>query len=65
MTLHPQIIKKEGKSEFVVLPYDEFLKIQEALEDLHDLQILHEAREEHAEQQGTPLREVGAKYNLD
>ncbi len=37
MTIHPQIIGKEGKKEFVVLPYDEFIKIQDALEDYDDL----------------------------
>lgn len=37
MTLHPQIIEKEGKKEFVVIPYQEFLLIQEALDDLDDV----------------------------
>jgi len=34
MALHPQVIEKKGKKEFVVLPYEEFLSIQEALEGL-------------------------------
>ena len=29
--LHPDILSKEGKPQFAVLPYDEFLKVQEAL----------------------------------
>ena len=29
VTLHAQIIKKNGQKEYVVLPYDEFLKVQE------------------------------------
>ena len=40
MSIHPQIIEKEGKKEFVVLPYEEFLALQEALEDYEDLKIL-------------------------
>ena len=40
MTIHPQIIEKEGKKEFVVLPYEEFLEHQEALEDYEDLKTL-------------------------
>jgi PHD/YefM family antitoxin component YafN of YafNO toxin-antitoxin module len=44
MSIHPQIIEKEGKKEFVVLPYEEFLQIQEALEDLDDIRILREER---------------------
>ena len=44
-TLHAQIIKKNGKKDYVVLPYDEFLKVQEELEDYDDLRALREAKE--------------------
>ena len=44
MTIHPQIIEKDGKKEFVVLPYDEFLRLQEELEDYADLKTLKEER---------------------
>ncbi|OHB67784.1 MAG: hypothetical protein A2Y77_05770 [Planctomycetes bacterium RBG_13_62_9] len=40
-----QIIKRNGKKEFAVLPYADFLKIQEALEDYEDLRCLREAKE--------------------
>ena len=33
VTLHAQIIKKDGKKHYVVLPYEEFLELQEELED--------------------------------
>ena len=36
MSIHPQIIEKEGKKEYVVLPYEEFLVIKELLEDFED-----------------------------
>ena len=29
MKLHPQLIEKKGKKEFVVLPYDEFMTLEE------------------------------------
>ena len=45
VTLHAQIIKKNGKKDYVVLPYDEFLKVQEELEDYDDLRSLREAKE--------------------
>jgi len=45
VTLHAQIIKKNGKKDYVVLPYEEFLKIQEELEDYDDLRSLREAKE--------------------
>lgn len=44
VTLNAQIIKKEGKKEYVV-PYDEFLKIQEELHNYEDLRCLREAKE--------------------
>ncbi|MDR4508522.1 MAG: type II toxin-antitoxin system Phd/YefM family antitoxin [Candidatus Brocadiaceae bacterium] len=58
MTLHPQIIEKEGKKEFVILPYEEFLQIQEALEDFEDIKELRKEKEESKNQPTTPLDEV-------
>ena len=40
-----QIIKKNGKKEYVVMPYDEFLRIQEELDDYQNLRCLREAKE--------------------
>lgn len=40
-----QIIKKNGEKEFAVLPYADFLKIQEDLEDYEDLRCLREAKD--------------------
>ncbi len=45
VTLHAQIIRKKGQKEYAVLPYEEFLKIQEQLEDYEDLRCLREAKE--------------------
>lgn len=44
ISIHPQVIEREGRKEFVVLPYEEFLQIQEALEDLEDLRILRDEK---------------------
>jgi len=44
-TLRAQIIRKKGKNEYAVLPYEEFLRIQEELEDYQDLRCLREAKE--------------------
>jgi len=41
--LHPEILKKNGKNEFVILPYEEFLLLQERLADAEDLVDLREA----------------------
>ena len=45
MNLHPQIPEKEGKKEFVVLPYDEFVQLQEEIEEYEDLKDLRRAKE--------------------
>ncbi len=41
--LHPEILKKNGVSEFVILPYDEFVALQSLLADAQDLADLREA----------------------
>lgn len=44
MVVNAQIIKKNGKKEFAVLPYDEFQKIQEELTLYEDIRCLREAK---------------------
>ncbi|AFZ15441.1 hypothetical protein Cri9333_4662 [Crinalium epipsammum PCC 9333] len=44
--LHPEFLTKNGQKEFAVLPYDEFLQIQELLESLEDLRDLRAAKQE-------------------
>jgi hypothetical protein len=39
------IIKKGRKKEYVVIPYDEFLRVQEELHNYEDLRCLREAKE--------------------
>lgn len=57
MSIHPQIIEKDGIKEFVVLPYEEFLRIQEELEDFEDLKVL---REQKSLSSGAPTRSLDA-----
>jgi hypothetical protein len=58
MSIHPQVIEKDGVKEFVVLPYEEFLAIQEQLEDYQDLMDLREAKRESQEEASVPLDAV-------
>jgi hypothetical protein len=44
VTLNAQIIKKGRKKEYAVIPYEEFLKIQEELHSYEDLRCLREAK---------------------
>ncbi|MBM4165410.1 MAG: type II toxin-antitoxin system prevent-host-death family antitoxin [Ignavibacteria bacterium] len=62
--LHPQIISKEGKNEFVVLPYQEFKKLQETLEDIEDLRDLRLAKQQEGFASTTTLEEVKRKFGL-
>jgi hypothetical protein len=41
--LHPEVLKKNGVNEFVILPYDEFVALQQLLADAQDLIDLREA----------------------
>ena len=45
VTWHPSILEQDGKKQFAVLPYDEFVKIQEELADYEDLKELRNAKE--------------------
>jgi hypothetical protein len=56
-----QIIKKEGKKEFVVLPYEEFLKIQEQLLEYEDLRVLRKAKKQEQDSPTISLRELKKK----
>jgi len=58
MSIHPQIIEKDGKREFVVLPYDEFVRLQEELEDYEDLKTLREEKARSAGEPARPLDDV-------
>lgn len=60
MSIHPQVIEKEGKKEFVVLPYEEFLAIKENLEDYEDLKDLREAKAAEGDSPSTPLSDIRA-----
>lgn len=64
MTLHPQVIEREGKKEFVVLPYEEFLSVREALEDFEDLKELRKEKEKSKNEPTTPLNEVVKNLSL-
>lgn len=58
MSIHPQVIEKEGKKEFVILPYEEFLAIKQSLEDFEDLKELREAKAESAGESTVKLADV-------
>lgn len=56
--LHPEFLTKNGNKEFAVLPYEEFIIIQELLEDLQDLQDLREAKQQEKNSPSISINEV-------
>ncbi|MBD2303732.1 type II toxin-antitoxin system Phd/YefM family antitoxin [Nostoc sp. FACHB-190] len=56
--LHPEFLTKDGQKQFAVLPYEEFLKVQELLEDLEDLKDLRNAKTEEKDTEALSLAEV-------
>jgi hypothetical protein len=58
LKLHPEILKKNGKRKFVVLPYEEFLALQERLAEAEDLLELHKAKRAEGKKKSIPLAEV-------
>ena len=49
ITFHPKILEKDGKKEFAIIPYDEFLRIQQELDDYECLKALREAKVKEAD----------------
>lgn len=62
--LHPEILRKNGQSEFVVLPYDEFVKLQELLEDYEDLLDLRDAKRDDNGDPSIPLSDVKREFGV-
>jgi hypothetical protein len=56
--LHPEILEKDGKKQFVILTYEEFSAIQEALAAAEDLAALRTAKKEEGKSPSVPLENV-------
>lgn len=62
--LHPEILKKNGKSEFVVLPYEEYEALQELLADYQDLLDLRDAKSKESHKPSVPITEAKDQLGL-
>lgn len=58
MELHPQILEKDGKKEFVILTYEEYERIAETLADYDDLRELREAKNLEHDAETQSLKDV-------
>lgn len=64
LTLHPEILIKNGEKQFVVLPYEEFVAVQERLADAEDLLELRKAKRAESGKRGIALSDVKRKLGL-
>jgi len=64
VTMHPQILKKDGKKEYAILPFDEFVQIQETLQDYEDLKVLRTAISKEKSVKGATLSEAKRKLGI-
>lgn len=61
--LHPEILSKNGRKEFAVLPYEEYLALQEWLADVEDLLDLRDAKDAEHDAPTVSLTEVESRLN--
>lgn len=64
VTIHPNILERDGKKAFVVLTYEEFLMIEEELQQYEDLKQLRAAKAEEAAAPSVPLRDAKRELGL-
>ena len=65
VTLHPEILRKNGKKQFAGLPYEEFVALQEWLADMEDLLELRKAKRAEGKKRSTSLAVAKRKLGLD
>lgn len=58
LKLHPEILERGGKKQFVVLPYEEYEAIREVLQDFEDLRDLRQAQASEGRLPGIPMLEI-------
>lgn len=64
LKLHPEILVKNGKKEFVVLTYEEFAALQERLADAEDLLDLRKAKRAEGKKKTVPLAEAKRRLGV-
>jgi hypothetical protein len=61
--LHPEILTKNGRKEFAVLPYEEFIALQEWLGDVEDLLDLRAAKDKEQDAPTVSLAEIESQLD--
>lgn len=56
--LHPEILSRDGRKQFAVLPYEECVALQERLADAEDLLELRKAKRAESRKPSIPLAQI-------
>ena len=64
VSIHPNILERDGQKAFVILPYEEFVMIEEELQQFEDLKQLREAKAAEADSPTVPLDDVQKELGL-
>ncbi len=64
LVLHPNILESNGQKEFAILPWNEFLKVKEMIEDWEDLRDLEKAIAEEKSEPGISLSKFRGQLGL-
>ena len=62
--IHPNILERNGQKAFVILPYEEFLMVEEELQQFEDLKQLREAKAAEADAPAKSLDAVKKELGL-
>lgn len=65
MKLHLEFLIRNGKKQFVMLPYEEFVALQERLEDAEGLLELRKAKRCQGSKRSIPLARAKRQLRLD
>jgi PHD/YefM family antitoxin component YafN of YafNO toxin-antitoxin module len=44
VSIHPNVLERDGKKAFVILPYEEFVMMEEELQEYEDLKAIRAAK---------------------
>jgi PHD/YefM family antitoxin component YafN of YafNO toxin-antitoxin module len=63
--MKPQILEKNGKKEFVIITYEDFIKLYETLEDYEDLKELRKAKKAAKGEKPVPFEQMLKELGLN
>lgn len=64
LKLHPEILIKDGKKQFAILPYEEFIALKERLAEVEDLLALRKAKKSEGKKKTISLPKVKRTLGL-